>query len=491
MTIRVKLTLAVLLISAASGALSLWFNLNAVHTALVEKAAGDAALLADGFPAGVLEGPGKKDEKLLLPPLLSLMKRTNALYAAALDGNGKILAHSDVTEAGKTSGDGFTLKALSSGAFLFRETTWRGQRIIKLLVPVLRPAGTRGEDFLLSTGVGQKARLGTLELGLSAGEILGLDAEITARLAGITASAFFLIVLAVLWLVTRVTKPIQLLNRGTELIKEGRYGESIPVASADELGTLTRNFNRMSAALKDTAASTNYLVCLLNNIGDPIIGLDLDARITRVNPAAGRLLGYAEAELIGKKAAEFFEVEQPAHRDWTTGVVSGAGSLTSLAASLRTKTGQTIPILLSAATVKDDAGRISGLVAVAKDITERKLAEGAVTEAYEMQQSLNRMLRHSVANLPLLDKLNGQLASLFKVPWLPLEPRGAIFLLAAGGKAMNLAVQHGLPPALLKACASAAAPPPDRGRTRGGRRAPVIARLSRPWTSTWASCISG
>ena len=88
-----------------------------------------------------------------------------------------------------------------------------------------------------------------------------------------------------------------------------------------------------------------------------------------------------------------------------------------------------------------------------RDITERKQAEAAISEAFYMQTVLNGMLQRSLANTPLREKLTNHLAGLFTLPWLAIQPKGAIFLMNPGGNALTLTVHQGLPPILLRTCA--------------------------------------
>jgi len=88
-----------------------------------------------------------------------------------------------------------------------------------------------------------------------------------------------------------------------------------------------------------------------------------------------------------------------------------------------------------------------------RDNTKRKQAEAEISEAFYMQGVLNVMLQCSLANTPLREKLNNHLAGLVTLPWLGIQPKGAIFLMNPSGNALVLTVHQGLAPALLSACA--------------------------------------
>jgi len=103
------------------------------------------------------------------------------------------------------------------------------------------------------------------------------------------------------------------------------------------------------------------------------------------------------------------------------------------------------------APLTDPDGKYHGRIWYFRDITERKKAETDIREAYEMERKLNAIRQHSLTSLPLRQKLAAQLATLFSIPWLAVEPKGAVFLIS--GRTLTLAAQQGLSTALLTACA--------------------------------------
>ena len=92
-------------------------------------------------------------------------------------------------------------------------------------------------------------------------------------------------------------------------------------------------------------------------------------------------------------------------------------------------------------------------VAVFDVITERKRVETGIREAFEMQRMLNAMLKRSLSNVPLRDKLNDHLSALLAAPWLSVDSKGAVFLANPGGRELVLTAQQGLSPALSSICA--------------------------------------
>src|SRR5262249_38809354 len=123
------------------------------------------------------------------------------------------------------------------------------------------------------------------------------------------------------------------------------------------------------------------LFTTLVSIGDAVIVADAESRVTMMNPVAHALTGWKE-EAMGRPLGEVFRiineqsrqpVESPVSRVVSEGMVVGLANHTVLVA----KDGSDIPIDDSAAPIKDGQGRITGVVLVFRDVTERRRAEEA------------------------------------------------------------------------------------------------------------------
>jgi PAS domain S-box-containing protein len=109
-----------------------------------------------------------------------------------------------------------------------------------------------------------------------------------------------------------ITEPIQRLQHAVEEISEGNYRHRVPAFRGDELGSLAKSFNVMSARLEQWESSNLARVmtektraeAVLNSLEDAGIGLDPQGTILFVNRKATELLGMAESELTGRPADE-------------------------------------------------------------------------------------------------------------------------------------------------------------------------------------------
>lgn len=91
-----------------------------------------------------------------------------------------------------------------------------------------------------------------------------LNASFRQSLAGallLAGAAAGLAAVGVNWLLSRrIVRPLAALSTASQHIAAGHYDERLPDASNDELGELTRSFNRMAAALAETEAMRQQLL---------------------------------------------------------------------------------------------------------------------------------------------------------------------------------------------------------------------------------------
>jgi PAS domain S-box-containing protein len=130
---------------------------------------------------------------------------------------------------------------------------------------------------------------------------------------------------------------------------------------------------------KKTAEETRFRhAAIVESSEDAIISEDLDRTILSWNAGAQRIFGYTEAEAIGQSAVFLIP---PELRDKENRIFERlrTGERIEPYETLRvTKAGNKVDVSLSISPVKDSSGRIFGFSKIARDITERKLAEEVV-----------------------------------------------------------------------------------------------------------------
>jgi PAS domain S-box-containing protein len=146
--------------------------------------------------------------------------------------------------------------------------------------------------------------------------------------------------------------------------------------------------------------SEERLAVTLRSIGDGVITTDHHGHITRINPVAEALTGWAEAEAIGRPLQQIFAIidaqtrrpaENPVERVLRDGMVRELANHTVLAG----KHGREIPIDDSAAPIRTGDGTIVGAVMVFRDISERRQAERERTERERVSRELAAIVESS------------------------------------------------------------------------------------------------
>ncbi len=115
----------------------------------------------------------------------------------------------------------------------------------------------------------------------------------------------------------------------------------------------------------------------LYSIGDGVITTDNDGVVTAMNQVAAEITGWQESDAIGRSFTDIIrlrneetghEVDNPIHIVLKSGRVVGLANHTLL---IR-KDGRSVPIADSAAPIKDDEGKIFGVVMVFWDVSHDK-----------------------------------------------------------------------------------------------------------------------
>jgi signal transduction histidine kinase len=127
----------------------------------------------------------------------------------------------------------------------------------------------------------------------------------------ITGALCFLIAFNLLInLPNNIANPIRELTESIKEIANKNYSERVHFMSHNEFGDLAKSFNTMAQKLEEYHDSNLYkllfekkrLETLINNMHDPIIGLDNQGLILFVNDEALKITGLKSEDVIGKAA---------------------------------------------------------------------------------------------------------------------------------------------------------------------------------------------
>jgi len=123
--------------------------------------------------------------------------------------------------------------------------------------------------------------------------------------------------------------------------------------------------------------TTEALKALVQSSPLAIIVVDRDLNVLRWNPAAERLLGWSEAEVLGRPLATIPEDGRGAFHEMLEMARKGE-RLEPIESRRVRKDGLLIDVITSTAVLQDASGEVTGFMGILTDITGRKAAEEAL-----------------------------------------------------------------------------------------------------------------
>jgi PAS domain S-box-containing protein len=169
---------------------------------------------------------------------------------------------------------------------------------------------------------------------------------------------------------------------------------------------IRRQRNRIKAAERALRHSEEQLRLLTNNLSDMVMAYDMDRRLVFGNPAVERLTGYSVADLQNGESVRWVHPDDRSRMLESWERLFQGVDCRDKEYRLITKDRQAKWITASGGPIYDDGGRQVGVQAIARDITERKLAAEALRES----ERRFRELLERVQLVAVMTDLNGKIA---------------------------------------------------------------------------------
>ena len=164
---------------------------------------------------------------------------------------------------------------------------------------------------------------------------------------------------------------------------------------AEELIANIRAILRLREAEQQVREREAWLKTVMSSIGDAVITTDLEGRVTLINPVAQIMIGWTEAEAEGRPLMEVFRIINEQTRRPSESPIVGvlqedpSAGLVNYSL-LVARGGQETPVEGSAEPIKDERGKVIGVVLTFRDITERKRMEKAREQLLRYEQEARR-----------------------------------------------------------------------------------------------------
>lgn len=216
------------------------------------------------------------------------------LYQEFLSKNIRELGEKDLTEE------------LRADFSRFRETMWelRYEREV--------PVGVLMQSLNMQDLLEQVYRLNEERIEQTTDEAMNLANTVTLVMIIIGFLFFIFVVVAMFYFPDYIAAPIKELNQSIQQITFKNYNQRLDTSAKDEFGELARSFNTMAEKL-DEYESMNVLQLLsekkrietiINEMNDPILGLDDEYEILFVNQKWLALTHLEESDVVGRPAME-------------------------------------------------------------------------------------------------------------------------------------------------------------------------------------------
>mgnify|MGYP000713434940 CR=1 FL=1 len=222
------------------------------------------------------------------------------------------------------------------------------------------------------------------------------------------------------WIAQRISEPIKKLQKGIEIIEKGNLDYKVGIKTKNEIGQLSRSFDKMVASIKKSRAEIDRKVkqqtheirksrkkleeqqkailnvledveeekvkieqerskldIILQGIGDGVFVVDKNYRITLFNKVAANISGFTAREAIGKKYDKVLKFvyeknEKASNKFIKEAITTGKITTMSNHTVLVSKKGSKIPVADSAASLRNKKGEIIGCVVVFRDVTKER-----------------------------------------------------------------------------------------------------------------------
>ena len=137
--------------------------------------------------------------------------------------------------------------------------------------------------------------------------------------------------------------------------------------------------------------TARHLAKVVESSDDAIVSKNLNSIIMSWNPAAERMFGYSEKEVLGKSIRILIPDHLQDEEDVVLSKIRAGEKVEHYETVRRRKDGKLISVSLTVSPIRDDAGKIVGASKIARDISDRVAMEAAAVEFAANTQKLSEV----------------------------------------------------------------------------------------------------
>ena len=145
----------------------------------------------------------------------------------------------------------------------------------------------------------------------------------------------------------------------------------------------------VTTALNLSEQKQAILSSIITASDDAIISKTLQGVITSWNPAAAKMFDYTEAEAVGQHISLIIPKDRIEEETFIIGEIERGNRVDHFETIRVSKNGKMVPISVTVSPILDSMGKIIGASKIARDISERLIAQEENARLYEQVRLLN------------------------------------------------------------------------------------------------------
>jgi PAS domain S-box-containing protein len=155
----------------------------------------------------------------------------------------------------------------------------------------------------------------------------------------------------------------------------------LPDDAVSQMSSGVNDLSETSHNVNNRPSAERWLAAIVESSDDAILSMDLSGNITSWNAAATRIFGYQTNEAIGQPVSLLAWPGEEERIDLFLAILRHGGRVDHTEVARKHKNGKKILVSLSLSPIVDSSGAILGISKIARDITERSDAAGALADS--------------------------------------------------------------------------------------------------------------